>query len=167
MRKPVRKQNPPNPSPKKGATPGIVRRDDRKERLLEEFGKHGFINRACVAASVHRDTVREWRANDADFDAKFRACNDDITENLEAVLYERARRDISPAALIFALKARAPDKYTERRKIELDTKAFEAFVAQVSGILKRRIIDPDLRAAIASDLVELANSTGEPLAKAA
>jgi hypothetical protein len=154
-----KRRNPSNPSPKKGPqTPGNVRREDRKAKFLEEFGKHGFINRASTAAGIHRDTVREWRENDAEFDVKFRACNDDITENLEAILYRRAHSDQSAAALIFALKARSPEKYTERRKIELDTKAFESFVAQVTGVIKRRVTDSDIRDAIARDLMDLATN---------
>jgi len=165
MAKPKRR-NPSNPSPKKGqATPGVVRREDRKAKFLEEFGKHGFINRASTAAGLHRDTVLEWRENDADFDVKFRACNDNITEDLESLLHRRAHSDISATALIFALKARAPEKYTERRKIELDTKTFESFVAQVTGVIKRLVTDGELRNSIARELLDLA--TNANTAKAA
>lgn len=114
----------------------------------------GTILGACKVVGVGRTTVYEWRANDPGFAAKMEVVETEITEILENHAMQRAtegvRRSVffqgqavgteneySDALLMFLLKARAPDKYKDRVRHEIDAKLIDNIVAEFVGALKK------------------------------
>lgn len=63
-----------------------VRFDEgRQQRFLRELEAGGVIGHACAAVGVHRDTVRQARERDEDFDRECRAAIDCAIDKVESV----------------------------------------------------------------------------------
>jgi hypothetical protein len=120
------------------ATPGRARaraRADWRERFLAEFSRCGVVKHAAAAAGVHRATVYRTIEGDEAFAAAFREAEEEAVDELDLEAFRRgaqgvdepvfwqgqqvgAVRRYSDQLLIFLLRARKPEKYSERYRLE-------------------------------------------------
>jgi len=108
---------------------------DRDALFLGELAKGRSVQGACDVAGFGRTTVYERRANDAAFAASWDAAYEAGSDVLEDEMRRRAldgvekgiyhqgvriatERQYSDTMLIFALKARRPEKYRERFEVK-------------------------------------------------
>lgn len=106
----------------------------QKKAFIEHFRSHGNISKTCRAIRLNRSTVYEWQETDEQFLHDFRQAEIEATETMEAEAHRRAVEgtekpvfhqgavcgtvtEYSDTLLIFMLKARAPDKYRERKDV--------------------------------------------------
>ena len=99
---------------------------DWKPKFLVAFSNSGNVRYACREAGVARSTAYEAKESDPEFSAAWDVANEEATERLELVAYNRAVRS-SDRLLEFLLKARKPDKYRDRLEIEA-SETTEVFV---------------------------------------
>jgi hypothetical protein len=173
---PPKRSVPSNPTLKKSAADQT--RQDLKNRFLDVYLRTHFISHAAKETGVHRDTVTEWRNVDPIFAAAFNSVREDITEE-----YESRLRDLAlgvkdkdgvlhgdTTALIFALKALSPKKYTERFRHEVTNGQQEALLSELISLIKRSLPETcphcktnlSLRASLAQQIIELSERLGKP-----
>lgn len=108
------------------------KRTRKKDELLFQALAEGKMLREALAITGYgRSAVYRWRAEDEEFDARWKAAIDEAVELMEAEADRRAIegvdepvfykgyecgyvRKFSDTLLIFRLKALAPEKYKER-----------------------------------------------------
>jgi hypothetical protein len=112
-----------------------TRRRDWKPAFLAAFRETGLVAHACEAANVGRSTVYEARTLDEEFAVAWAQVEDEVSDVMERELYRRAVEGIeepvvsagklvttvtkySDSLLMFALKARRPEKYRDNVKVE-------------------------------------------------
>lgn len=105
--------------------------------FLVAFAEHGNIRLACEISQVGRTTVRDWRAADTDFEARYVAARDDAADRLEQEARRRAiegvdrpligrvdkdedgivayERQYSDRLLITLLQGHRPDRFNRQR----------------------------------------------------
>ena len=121
----------------------------QKETFLTAFAKSGVVLRACEDVGVPRRTVYGWLHTDPTFTELYRTAELESIEVLEKEMlrrgvegydkpvYQQGKkvgvvREYSDTLLIFALKARAPDRYRENRHVTVEgTMTLAALVAEV------------------------------------
>lgn len=94
----------------------LVERRQRQRAFLDALRQCGTVKEACEATGVSRDTVSRWKKDDKEFVVAYDDANDDFTESLEKVAFERAK-DKSDLLLMFTLKKREP-AYRDNFKME-------------------------------------------------
>jgi hypothetical protein len=109
-----------------------------KKPLLNAFTKCGTVLRAAEAVGVDPSTHREWLKNDPTYAEQFTVANGDVTEHLEARAFQMALAG-HPTMLIFLLRSRAPEKYMERFKHEVQSEQLGRLVGLVTSILRRAL----------------------------
>jgi hypothetical protein len=109
----------------------------QKKEFLKAFSACGVVTRACAASGAPRRSIYNWLQSDAAFATEYQEAEIQSIEVLESEMlrrgvegverpvYQQGRmvgtvREYSDTLLIFALKARAPDRYRENRHITLD-----------------------------------------------
>jgi hypothetical protein len=122
---------------------GRPRRTDWQDSFLKTFALTGIVAHAARAARVDRKTVTTERERDAEFALRFDEAREEAADNLETfahryattglerkitetrravdgtvVVTERIESKVSPALLIFLLKAMRPHKYRENTRVE-------------------------------------------------
>lgn len=134
----------PNARTKKRAS---TRRRDWKPAFLQAFRDTGLVAHACEIAGVGRSTVYEARALDEEFAVAWVQVEDEVSDVMERELYRRAVEGIeepivsagklvthvlkySDSLLMFALKARRPEKYRDNVKVEHTGKVTQDTVVQ-------------------------------------
>jgi len=122
--KPVR-----TPTPKRG-----LRHDKRtREALIAEFKRVGRVDLACAAAGCSRDSHYEWLKTIPEYADAFAEAEKQAIGLLEDEAHRRAYRgtmkpinvggkvvyivEFSDRLMEFILKARAPEKYGDRREL--------------------------------------------------
>ena len=75
------------------------------------------MSAACEAAGYARRSAYEWRAADEAFASTWDEAVEEGTDQLEDAAIKRAK-DSSDTLMIFLLKARRPDKFKDRAKVE-------------------------------------------------
>ena len=90
-----------------------------KKAFLAAFAETGVVLAAAQAAGVGRTSVYRWLEHDEAFSSAFHQAEEDSTQHLERVAYERATRAQEPSdtLLIFLLKARRPERYRDRFEV--------------------------------------------------
>ena len=78
-----------------------------------------MVTEALKKVKVSRSTLYRWRQTDADFDEKWTAIDEEVVEELEAVVMRRAKNG-SDVLAMFILKAKRPGVYRERLSIDDD-----------------------------------------------
>lgn len=83
------------------------------------FAETGVVLAAAEASGVQRRNVYRWLEQDDEFALAFHQAEEDSTQHLERVAYERATRlkEPSDTLLIFLLKARRPERYRDRYEV--------------------------------------------------
>lgn len=124
--------------------PGPKPRTDWQSPFLEGYSLHGIITRAARNAGVDRSTVEEERKRNPTFALALEEAREAAADNLESFAYTwattglkekveektydhegnvtatkvRETANVSPALLIFLLKAFRPAKYRETFRVE-------------------------------------------------
>jgi hypothetical protein len=119
--------------------PAKSARDKRKAAFLVAFQESLFIGDACKKVNMDRTTFYYWLEHDPIFAAEFETADQEVTEIYEKALAKRALES-DTTALIFALKARNPKKYTERFKHEIEAPKFDLLFSELLSLLKQRLI---------------------------
>lgn len=140
---PAPKKPPASKSPAK-RKPGPKPRTDWQDPFLEGYALHGIITRAARSANVDRSTVEEERKRNPAFALALEEAREQAADNLESFAYTwattglkekteektydekgqvvsskvRETANVSPALLIFLLKAFRPAKYRETFRVE-------------------------------------------------
>ncbi|PYS91504.1 MAG: hypothetical protein DMF62_02515 [Acidobacteria bacterium] len=110
----------------------------KKKPFLQAFSRIGTIIRAAEAVRIDPSTVYEWLKADEEFQNAFNAVNNEVTERLEDIAIDKAMRGDN-TMLIFLLKSRAPEKYMERFRHEVQNEQLGRLIGLVTSILKRRL----------------------------
>ncbi len=123
---------------------GRPRRTDWQAAFLENFALHGIKSRAAKAVGVHVTTVDDERQRDEDFAVSYARAHEEAADVLETFAHKwattglderheeitydedgkvagkkvRVTSNVSPALLIFMLKAMRPAKYRENLRVE-------------------------------------------------
>lgn len=113
-------------------------KERKKQPLLNAFTKCGTVLRAAEAVGVDPSTHREWLKNDPTYAEAFNAANGNVTERLEDRAIQMALSG-NPTMLIFLLRSRAPEKYMERFKHEVQSEQLGRLVGLVTSILRRAL----------------------------
>lgn len=110
-------------------------RGDWRPAFLEALKRTGMVSAAAAAAGVGRRTVYDHRKVDEAFAEQWDDVVEDALEEMEAEAYRRAVvgvhkpvfhagqlvgtiREYSDQLLIFLLRARRPEKYSERYRVQ-------------------------------------------------
>lgn len=88
-------------------------RGDWRAPFLEAFAEHGTVRAACLKVGVGRSTVYDERHRNSAFAVAFAEAELEITESLEGEAIRRAL-DGSDRLMEFLLKARCPERYSDR-----------------------------------------------------
>jgi hypothetical protein len=131
-------------------------KEDKKLPFLEAFARIGTISGAADAVGIHRDSYYAWKREDPTFAESFQRAESQLTETLESVMHEKALKG-DTGALIFLLRARAPQKYTERYKHEIESKQFGKLIGLMTSVIKR-VVPQQLWPVLSTELEAAANS---------
>jgi len=91
---------------------------EARERFLQILSESGNVSRACGLSGLSRSRIYEWRDRDPDFAAEWTAALQLGACALEDEAMKRAM-DGSDYLLVFMLRALMPDKYRERRTVDV------------------------------------------------
>ena len=94
-----------------------IRTPKNREAFLDALGEGLSIAAACRRAGISRVAAYAWRNDEEEFRAAWDEAVEEGTDLLEDAAIERAR-DASDTLMIFLLKARRPDKFKDRAKVE-------------------------------------------------
>lgn len=119
--------------------PAKSARDKRKAAFLAAFQETLFIGAAAKKIKIDRTTFYYWLEHDPVFAAEFELADQEVTEIYETALAKRALES-DTTALIFALKARNPKKYTERFRHEIEAPKFDHIFSELLSLLKQRLV---------------------------
>jgi transcriptional regulator with XRE-family HTH domain len=89
------------------------RTPEKRRRILDAISQGLTIAEAARAAGMVRNTIAEWRRDDAEFSAAFEAAYADGTDVWEQEGRRRAW-DGDTALFIFLLKARDPQRFNRK-----------------------------------------------------
>ncbi len=129
------------------------------------FSRIGTIIGAAKAVGCSRYLVIDWRRQDPKFKSDFERADEDFTAQIESVLHDKALSG-DLGACIFLLRARNPNKYTERLRHEADPAQFERIISIFSGVIKRCVpqeLWPTVSAALNSACAGLQAGKGQEL----
>jgi len=127
-----------------------------KSKVLSMFPHVGTIQGTAKRLGIDRTTIYDWKAKDPVFRLKLESSEVEITEELEGIALERAKRGDN-TMLIFLLKARAPQKYMERYKHEIESQQLGRLIGLVTSVL-RRTIPQELYGRVSTELLSLETS---------
>jgi hypothetical protein len=91
---------------------------DWKPKFLEALAAGMSVSQAAKTAGVNRKNLNLARKADKAFSEEWGAALESGTDALEAVAVERAK-SYSDQLLMFMLKARRPDVYGDKQKLEI------------------------------------------------
>lgn len=131
-------------------------KENKKAPFLEAFARIGTIAGASDAVGISRYAVHDWKRNDAAFLEAFQQAEAALTENLESVAVDKALKGDN-VLIQFLLKARAPQKYTERYRHEIESAQFGKLIGLMTSVIKR-VVPNQLWPRIAVELEAAANS---------
>lgn len=110
--------------------------ETRKANFLKELERRANVSAACRKANIGRTTAYDWYKADKEFAEAWDAAIETAVDDLEAVVWQRAKdgtlkpvfqggrkvgqfREYSDQLAITLLKAHRPEKYRERTSTEL------------------------------------------------
>jgi hypothetical protein len=109
-----------------------------KQPFLAAYRKYGVIWRAARSVGVSRDAVHDWRKHDPEFAQQFDDALRSNTELLEDSAIRRALRG-NTALLIFLLKARKPEKYSERYYYRVQSGKLANEISRAAGAVSSAV----------------------------
>jgi hypothetical protein len=133
----------------------------RKRAFLKMLAMTGSVRFSCRYAQRSRATVEEWLATDEKFAAEYETACTEATERLEDVALgrtmanSRALAGITDTLLMFLLKARRPEVYSDRERLVTLTGA-SAKAGERLADEDEQEPQQDLSALTDDELVELA-----------
>lgn len=103
-----------------------IRTPEKRASFLEALGAQGNVTVASQIAGVARNSLYQWQADDPDFAEAWQAA---LVLGTAAIEDEVNRRAMgvggSDILLMFMLKALKPEKYRERRTVDVSAAATE------------------------------------------
>jgi hypothetical protein len=103
----------------------------KKRAFLAAFSRCGSISQAAKRAKVDRRTHYNWIREDSGYREAFQYATIEAGDALEDKLSEMAH-DGNVTAAIFLLKGIRPEKYKDRRTIQLDLKEWDGDLSKLS-----------------------------------
>jgi len=145
----------------------------RKETMLKYLAEGWSIRHACEKSGCTPPTLRQYREADPEFDEQCSEAIEMGTDALEDTALMRARfgtdkpvyyqgeecghiREYSDTLLIFLLKARRPEKFSERIRQTLENPDGSAvqFTFNTGGSAPEKIMEARSRDAVEADVVD-------------
>jgi hypothetical protein len=111
--------------------------DDWGPKFLAVLAQGHTIGMAAGAAGVNRSTVYRRRKTDKAFAEDWDAAVEDGTDAVEELALRRAKEGYSDQLVMFILKARRPEKYLERQRLEHVRVDFRDAVEELELMAKR------------------------------
>ncbi len=131
-------------------------KENKKGPFLEAFSRIGTITGAAEWVGISRYAVMDWKKNDPAFLEAFNQAESSLTEKLESVAVDKALKGDNQL-IQFLLRARNPQKFTERYKHEIESAQFGQLIGMMTSVLKR-VVPQQLWPRIAVELEAAANS---------
>jgi hypothetical protein len=120
----------------KGKKPKASTTTAQQNAFLEAFSQLGTVKAAALLINIDRGLHYKWLKDEA-YAQRFKDADEDVTQTLEQEMMRRAVRgtdrpvfhkgkqcgtirEYSDVLLIFALKARRPDKYREHHQHDVN-----------------------------------------------
>ena len=101
---------------------GTAITSEEKIRFLETLRDTFNVSKAASAISRHRSSLYKLRQSDEEFAAAWDEVIEECLDELEEVVYQRAREGKQALYPIFVLKHRRPDRWGDRLKVEADNR---------------------------------------------
>jgi hypothetical protein len=98
-----------------------VRTAEKDRTFLTALSEGASITSACDAAGYGRRTAYDWREKDLEFRAAWDDAVEAGTDRLEDAAYQRGK-ETSDTLLIFTLKGRRPQKWSEKHQMTIDAR---------------------------------------------
>jgi hypothetical protein len=71
----------------------------KQQRFLKAYGEHGVVKYACKFAGISRQTYKNWRDNDKEFQAQLPDVKEDAHDTLEFAAYTQAVDGVDEPAI--------------------------------------------------------------------
>lgn len=91
----------------------------KKAKALAKYVEFGTVAAACRAVGIGRTTWYYWRTHDKEFDIAVQEAEETVADDLEQAAIARARQGKSDTLMIFLLKGLRPEKYKDRRELDV------------------------------------------------
>ena len=101
---------------------GTAISSDEKVQFLTTLRDTFNVSKAASVISRHRSSLYKLRQSDEDFAAAWDEVIEECLDELEEVVYQRAREGKQALYPIFVLKHRRPDRWGDRLKVEADNR---------------------------------------------
>ena len=115
--------------------------EDWQVKFLESLAGGSTVERAARIAGVHRVTAWRRRKEDKEFDEAWDQALESGTDILEEICFKRAAEH-SDMLLMFLLKARRPEKFMERQRLEHVRVDYSSATEELERMAKK-ILDDD------------------------
>jgi len=120
----------------------------KKRAVLAAFSRCGSISQAAKRAKVDRRTHYNWVREDPAYGEAFQQATIEAGDSLEDRMTELAF-DGNVTAGIFMLKSLRPEKYKDRRMVQLDLKDWDGDISRLSDEqLDKFLIEIEKRAGL-------------------
>lgn len=105
--------------------------EDRQDMFIQTYAECGVMSEAARVAGVTRQTAMVQQRHNAKFKKRVVDAREQYIDSLEFIMHKRIKDGESKMAdtlLIFSLKSRRPELYTERfeHKVEANIKVISA-----------------------------------------
>lgn len=91
----------------------------KKGAALKAYVEFGTVTAACRAVGIGRTTWYYWRTHDKEFDIAVREAEEEVADDLEQEAIKRAKEGKSDTLMIFLLKGLRPERYKDRRELDV------------------------------------------------
>lgn len=111
------------PRSKKPRKP-LIEVSTQKDALIESIAQGATVSAACRAANIDRSTFYAWIKSDEDFRIRYKETAEGAIQAVEDALWDKALSG-NVIACIFYLCNRAPERWKNVNKVEIEKKGDE------------------------------------------
>ena len=102
---------------------GTAISSDERIQFLDTLRDTFNVSKSASAISRHRSSLYKLRQADEEFAAAWNEVIEECLDELEEVVYQRAREGKQALYPIFVLKHRRPDRWGDRVKVETEQRS--------------------------------------------
>lgn len=124
--------------------------DERKKKVLEAYSQGWSMAKAAASVGVHRTAINHWCKVDPEFAEAWEEATQAGADYYEDLLRELARAG-DFKAIELNLKARRPEKYTDRHKVEVSRIDPQAGLIEFEGLAQKLIEASEQRKALTDE----------------